>query len=97
MILMSGNPICQNCFRKILIGYSVKDELWAKLPNNWHSGSLLCLECFIEELEKSNPKQKITLNDFYFIAIIGDYDNNEFGGTIMDNDYKKNRRIYLGD
>ena len=94
---MPGNPSCQKCSRKIVLGYSVKDELWAKLPKPWHKGTVLCLECFIEELEKAHPSQRITLNDFYFLAIIGDYEHNDFGGMILDSDYKKNRRIYLGD
>jgi hypothetical protein len=94
---LSGNPHCQKCSRKIVLGYSVKDELWAKLPKPWHSGSVLCIECFIEELEKAHPTQKITLSDFYFLAIMGDYDHDGFGGIILDSDYRKDRRIYLGD
>ncbi|MGP8023296.1 MAG: hypothetical protein ACLQG5_06385 [Methanobacterium sp.] len=92
---MEGNPICQKCFRRIVLGYSVKDELWSNLPKNWDSRSVLCLECFIEELDKTHPTLKITLNDFYFLSIIGDYDHEEFGGTILSSDYRKNRRIYL--
>jgi hypothetical protein len=80
-----------------VLGYSVKDELWAKLPKPWHSGSVLCLECFIEELDKTHQSLKISLNDFYFLAILGDYDHADFGGTILDNDYRKDRRVYLGD
>jgi hypothetical protein len=93
VIKISGNPVCHKCSRKIVLGYSVKDELWAKLPKKWNSGSVLCLECFIEEIEKKNPTQKITLNDFYFLAIIGDYDHNDFGGMILESDFRKNRRI----
>jgi hypothetical protein len=92
---MSGNPKCDKCSRKIVIGYSVKDELWAKLPKPWHEGSILCLECFIEELDKTHHALKITLNDFYFLAIIGDYDHKEFGGIILESDYRKNRKIHL--
>gem|GEM_PF-6477703 len=80
-----------------MIGYSVKDELWAKLPRPWHSGSVLCLECFVEELDKTHPSLTIGLNDFYHLSIIGDYNRADFGGTILDSDYRKDRRIYIGD
>jgi len=94
---LSENPVCDKCSRKIVLSYSVKDELWVKLPNPWHKGSILCLECFIEELEKACPSQKITLSDFYFLAIVGNYGHDNFGGTILDSDFRKNIRIYLGD
>jgi hypothetical protein len=92
-----GNPTCHRCSRKIVIGYSVKDELWAKLPDPWFEGSVLCLECFIEEIDSAHPTQKITLNDFYYLSFIGDFDHDDFGGIILDSDYRRDRRIYLGD
>jgi len=98
---LSGNPFCQKCLRMMTIGYRVKDELWAKLPEPWHSGSVLCLECFCFELERANPAQKITLNDFMFLAILGDYDRNDFGGTLIDCEYgidgRLDIRLYLSD
>ena len=94
---MSGNPICDKCSRKYRIGYNIKDEIWAKLPKQWNNHSSLCLECFLEELEKTAPEQKLGLNDFSFLSLRGNFNNPKFGGPLMMNDYGKNRRIYLGD
>jgi len=93
---MSGNQICRKCFKEMRFGYTIKDEIWNKIPNKWVN-SILCIECFLEELEKVAPKQKISLNDFYFLAALGDDNHPQFGGMLIDNDYGKNRRIFLGD
>lgn len=92
---MSGNPLCDKCSREYRIDYNIKHEIWAKLPEQWENHSSLCLECFLEELEKTAPKQKLGLIDFSFLALRGNFSNPEFGGPIMMNDYGKNRRIYL--
>jgi len=94
---MSGNPTCENCGRNYVVGYTVKDEIWAKLPKKWNEHSSLCIECFLWELQKTAPKQKLGLKYFYFLSLRGDFSNPEFGGPIIMNDYGKNRRIYLGD
>jgi hypothetical protein len=88
-----GNPICPKCSRKYGIGYLIKDEIWNKLPKKMHHEGL-CLECFLEELEKVAPKQKLGLNDFIHLSFRGDYRNPKFGGPIIMGDNKK-RRIYL--
>lgn len=93
---MVGNQICKKCFKEMRFGYTIIDEIWNKLPEKWHN-KVLCIDCFLEELEKVFPKQKISLNDFYFMGILGDYDNNDFGGILIDSDNKKNIRIFLGD
>ena len=94
---MPGNQICRKCFKAMRFGYTIKDEIWNQLPPEWIN-KVLCIECFLEELEKVAPKQKFGLNNFYFLSICGDYDNSpDFGGTLMDNDYGKDRKLYLGD
>jgi hypothetical protein len=93
---MSKKQTCKKCFKEMRLGFNIKDEIWYKLPEKWHD-NVLYIECFLEELEKEVPKQKICITDFYFLGIIGDLDNMDFGGTFIDNDYGKNRRIFLGD
>jgi len=72
------------CLRAPAIGYRVKDELWAKLPHPWSKHSVLCIECFFSELERGVPYQRVTLNDIEFLAILGDVDNDVFGGTLIE-------------
>jgi hypothetical protein len=94
VIKLEINPICEKCHRNIVFGYSIEDVLWKKLPSKYQN-SILCFECFLEELEKRSPNTKIGLNNFYFMGILGDYNNNNFGGILIDSDNKKNKRIYL--
>lgn len=74
--------------------FSIKDKIWCKLPEKWQDKTL-CIECFLELLEKEAPKQEINLNDFHFLGIIGDLDNKDktvypklknpkFGGILLD-------------
>lgn len=66
------------------------------LPTKWRD-QVLCIECFLEELEKEVPTQEIYLSDFFFLGIVGGIDNNRFGGCFIDSDRGKNRRLILGD
>lgn len=91
---MVGNQVCEKCLKKMRFGYAIKDEIWNQLPREWMN-KVLCIECFLEELEKEVPKQRINLNDFCFLAVVGDGIHPKFGGMFIDNDYGKNRRIYL--
>ena len=99
----SNKRTCKKCFKEIRFSFSIKDEIWNKLPKKWRD-SILCIECFLGELEKEAPDQKIGLTDFYFLGIVGieDFDDsdppkslNGFGGTFIDNDYRKDQRIFL--
>lgn len=94
MLNLLKNQTCKKCFKEISIAFNIKDEIWNKLPIKWKNKEL-CIECFLKELEKQSPTQKICLNDFYFLGINGSLDNSSFGGIFIDSDYKKNRRIYL--
>ena len=91
-----GNPTCPKCGRMYGIGYTIKDEIWNQLPLEMHHEGL-CLECFLEELEKVAPKQKLGLNSFHFLSLRGDFSNPDFGGPLMNNNYGKDRKLYLGD
>lgn len=93
---MSGNPICSECGKRMGVGYNFKKEIHNQLPIELRS-KVLCIECYLVELEKAAPKQKIGLNSLTFLSLRGDFDNPEFGGPLMMNDRGKDRRIYLGD
>jgi hypothetical protein len=87
---------CKKCQKEMRFEFSIRDEIWNKLPTKWRD-QVLCIECFLEELEKEVPSQQISLNDFFFLGIVGSIDNNGFGGCFLDSDYRKNKRIILGD
>jgi len=93
---MLRKQTCKKCFREVRFEFSIKDEIWNKLPEKWRK-HCLCIECFSEELENEAPGQQISLNDFFLLGIVGSVDNNDFGGCFLDSDYRKNRRIILGD
>ena len=92
---MPNNPVCEKCLRRYRVQFDIKDEIWAKLPKKYEHSSL-CMECFLEELEKTAPNQELGLNDFCFLSFT-DLTNAKFGGPIMMNNYGKDRRIHLGD
>lgn len=60
--------------------FSIKKDIWNKLPDRWHN-HVLCIECFLEELEKTSPDQRFGLLDFSFLGIVG---NKNFGGILID-------------
>lgn len=93
---MLKNQTCKKCLKEIRFAFSINDEIWNKLPLKWKDKEL-CFECFLKELEKEVPNQKISLNDFYFLGINGDLNNSNFGGIFIDSDNRKDKRIYLGD
>jgi hypothetical protein len=93
---MLGKQTCAKCLKEMRFEFSIKDEIWNKLPVKWRN-HCLCIECFSEELENEAPNQQISLNDFFFLGIVGTLDNNAFGGCFLDSDNRKNRRIILGD
>lgn len=96
MIYILRQQCCKKCGKDLRFEFSIKNEIWSKLPEKWRD-QILCMECFLEELEKVSPTQKIYLDDFFFIGIIGSPGNSVFGGCFLDSDYRKNRRIILGD
>lgn len=87
---------CKKCQKEMRFEFNIKDVIWDKLPTKWRD-HVLCIECFLEELEKEAPTQEIHLSDFFFLGIVGGIDNDDFGGCFIDSDYRKNRRIILGD
>lgn len=93
---MMGTQTCKKCFREQRFEFCIKDELWGLLPDQWMN-HVLCFECFLEELEKVAPEKQLSLNDFFFMGVIGVSDNTSFGGIFLDSDYRKNRKIILGD
>ena len=92
---MTKNQTCKKCFREQRFEFFIKDEIWNMLPKMWQN-HVLCFECFLEELEKSAPDKRLSLNDFYFLGVVG-VDNSIFGGIFLDSDSRKNRKIILGD
>lgn len=90
------NQTCKKCSREQRFEFSIKDEIWELLPGVWQN-HVLCFECFLEELERAVPDKRLSLNDFFFLGIVGVSDNNSFGGIFLDSDYRKDRKIILGD
>lgn len=85
--------ICEKCSNRIRFVVSFSDELINKLPESWNDTSELCIDCFLEELEKINPTQEINIHDIELLLIRGKtYD---FGGNIIDSNYGKNKRILI--
>lgn len=80
---MMKKQTCKRCFRKTRFEFSVKDEIWNKLPEKWQDHAL-CIECFLEELEMACPDQEFNTSDFAFLGIVGDLENDEFGGILVD-------------
>lgn len=78
---MLKKQTCKSCSKEIRFEFSIKNGIWHKIPKKWQNKTL-CIECFLELLEKEAPNQKIELNDFYFLGAIG-YPKN-FGGILRD-------------
>lgn len=62
---------CKKCGRDQRFEFSIKKEIWEKLPEEWQN-HVLCIECFLEELEKMSPDQIFDISDFAFLAIVGE-------------------------
>lgn len=60
--------------------FSIRKDLWEKLSDKWIN-RVLCIECFLEELEDIEPNQKFYLSDFAFLGVVGDH---LFGGILLD-------------
>jgi hypothetical protein len=41
----------QKCGKEMRFEFSINNEIWKKLPDTWRN-KVLCIECFLEELEK---------------------------------------------
>ena len=61
------NQTCKKCFKEMRFEFSVEDKLWNKLSEEWKD-NFLCIECFLEELEKVSPDEKIGLEKFNFLG-----------------------------
>lgn len=72
---------CKKCNRDMRFEFSIKKEIWEKLPDHWLN-HVLCIECFLEELEKASSDQRFSLSDFAFLGIAG---TKNFGGILIDN------------
>jgi|GEM_PF-6688080 len=68
---MAMKQTCKRCCKKIFIDFNIKDEIWDKLPKEWKN-VVLCFDCFLELLEKNNPKISLKREDFTWIGICGD-------------------------
>ncbi len=72
---------CKKCGRDQRFEFSIRKEIWEKLPIEWQN-HVLCIECFLEELEKTTPYQQFYASDFAFMAIVGE----RFSGkALIDN------------
>jgi len=75
---------CEKCFKEMRFEFSVDNYIWNKLPTKWNN-KVLCIECFLEEIEKVSPNEKIELDKFNFLGIVGiNAENNNFGGILLD-------------
>ena len=80
---------CEKCGRDMRFEFSIRQDIWNKLPDNWRD-KILCMECFLEELEPIAPDQEINLNDFAFLGIVGNINTPSttkrgMGGILTDN------------
>lgn len=82
MIYMLKQQYCKKCGRDIRFEFSIKDEIWNKLPKKWQN-RVLCIECFLDELEKESPRHEFNLSDFRFLGVVGSAENNVFGGVLI--------------
>lgn len=74
--------LCDNCGGHDHFAYHVNDDIWKKLPGQWNKSSVLCMECFLSELERFNPDLQLSLEDFKYLSFFSG--NNKFGGIIKD-------------
>ena len=87
---------CKKCGRDQRFEFSIRDEIWNKLPEMWRD-RILCIECFLEELNAADHNQEIHVTDFAYMCILDPIDDKEwegdypkllhplFGGTLIDN------------
>ena len=86
---------CKKCGRDMRFEFSIRDEIWNKLPKTWKD-RVLCIECFLEELNEVEPDQEIHFDDFNYMCILDPIEDTEwkgdrpkllhplFGGTLID-------------
>jgi len=86
---------CKKCGRDMRFEFSIRDEIWNKLPKTWKD-RVLCIECFLEELNEVEPDQEIHFDDFNYMCILDPIEETEwkgdrpkllhplFGGTLID-------------
>ncbi len=68
---------CKKCGRDMRFEFSIRKEIWEKLQDQWKN-HVLCIECFLEELERASPDQQFDISDFAFLGMIP-------GGILVDN------------
>ena len=68
---------CKKCGRDQRFEFSIRKEIWDLMPEKWIN-HVLCIECFLEELEQVDREQIIRLSDFAFLGLIP-------GGILIDN------------
>ncbi len=62
---------CKKCHRIQRLSYSIRNELWALLPEEWQRGTL-CLECYLEILEEElEDIQEFKVDDFLGLWVVG--------------------------
>jgi len=74
---------CDKCHKEMRFEFWIDDDIWSKLPDQWRDGAL-CIECFLEELEKNVPDQEFDMSNFHFLSIVGSLENWDFGGILID-------------
>lgn len=78
-----AHQTCKKCFKKMRFEFNIQDGIWDKIPKKWRNHAL-CIECFLELLEKECPDEKLKLTDFRFIGVIGVNRKKKFGGILLD-------------
>lgn len=70
---------CKKCGRDMRFEFFIRNAIWKMLPTKWHN-HVLCIECFLEELENTSFRHHFSLEDFGFLGIIG----KSFDGILVD-------------
>jgi len=85
---MLKKQTCKNCLKEIRFEFSIQNKIWDKLPKDLQNKEL-CIECFLEELEKQDPNQKLKLKNFHYLGIEGKLENPQFGGIFLNSNNKE--------
>jgi len=61
---------CTRCHREQRFEFSLHNEIWAMLPEEWQN-SVLCIECFLEIMDDTlTDILELTPDDFYFVGAV---------------------------